>query len=675
MSSPPRSDMSSPSSEEDNTVSLNHEGFTRLSCAVSNSLRAEWPVMSFIEEMHDLWNDAIIEHLDELRDRWFEGVEERGLRPGAVVAREVSSLLKPHGIYISATHPSTQEECPWDVSGPRFYASLIKAARSPSGCCVRGHAPRPPAALSELVWSNADDATSPRITEVGWTLVPPRSDPQMMHQDIVNQGNPRNDRTLGRSRYTHMLWKASADLGDCTTQLVRGGFDRDGQSEESLYTQLGPVGGACLVLDSEVLHRGAGTLAKTTWTSTCTVQLCSTPGWAALEYLVDPKSLQYTLPVAAVDVDCGAGDEGGAGGEGGAAGEVGEVGEIVVAGPTTPRKRRRDDAFSVEVAATDPSDSGTDAGEPLSPLAQELSTVVLLTHEPAAIHAALSRRGFFELHEGLPAAWSSWGVLAFVERCHARWAALVERELTDALNNNPRGKEASSRPGEAAASIASGRLAKHGIAVYVPPPSQSDDPPYGITGPRFYVSITAAAATHFGGFDEMPPMPPSLRRSLWPHADDRHGAARIRGLGWALSPRDADPQALHADLWGRSAKIDRVRFPHLLWKRDRSQVCTTEVVAEGFTNGRVRAQDYRRLAKARANTILVDSEALHRGGSTRGVGGTAAAPDGSTTGWVSSCSVELCSASGWKAWLEGTDGTVADPNDPAYRMLTIREED
>ena len=41
-------------------------------------------------------------------------------------------------------------------------------------------------------------------------------------------------------------------------------------------------------------------------------------------------------------------------------------------------------------------------------------------------------------------------------------------------------------------------------------------PPFGVTGPRFYVSITAAAATHFGGYDSLPPMPASLRASLRP---------------------------------------------------------------------------------------------------------------------------------------------------------------
>ena len=636
---------------EDDASGLSNEGVTRLSATASSTARKDWPVMSFVEEMHELWSESIIEQLEALRDRWFEDVDEYGVRPGAAVARDVSRLLKPHGIYISATHPSTAESEPWEISGPRFYASLIGAARSPSGCCTRGYAPRPPRALEDIVWGVEDDSARPHVTELGWTLVPPQSDPQMLHQDILNESrDPRFDRILGRSRYTHVLWKPRADLGECTTQLVRGGFDRGAWSDdELLYEQLGPAGGACLVLDSEVLHRGAGTLAKTSWTATCTVQMCSTSGWGVLRHLVDHSSLDFTLPVMPLEGDSEGSSDG-----------------------SMPRKRRRTDPSSSSSDDGERSDSATDTSE-VAPLTAGLSTVVILQHEPQCIHKALCRRGWFELPEGLPRAWSSWEVLAFVETYHARWGALVEEEITMALAQCGEPTDAN-RPGEAAALVASRRLEAHGVAVYVPPPSQSDMPPYTITGPRFYVSVTAAAVSHFGGHDELPPMPPSLKACLWPHADDRKGVGRIRGLGWALSPRHADPQSIHADLWGTSAKLDRVRFPHLLWKRDRAQTCTTEIVPEGFSQGRVRTAHFGQIVRASANAILVDSEVLHRGASTHTAPGGSAA-DGSTSGWVSSCSVELCSPSGWQEWLAGTGGTVADPHDPAYRMLSFRGDE
>lgn len=78
-----------------------------------------------------------------------------------------------------------------------------------------------------------------------------------------------------------------------------------------------------------------------------------------------------------------------------------------------------------------------------------------------------------------------------------------------------------------------------------------------------------------------------------------------------------------------------------------------------------------------APAALFDSEILHRGAPTPPLAAAdgVSARDGVVAplgaGWVSSCSVELCSAAGWEAWLVGTGGTTADPHDEAYRMLPI----
>jgi hypothetical protein len=140
-------------------------------------------------------------------------------------------------------------------------------------------------------------------------------------------------------------------------------------------------------------------------------------------------------------------------------------------------------------------------------------------------------------------------------------------------------------------------------------------------------------------------------------------------------------------LWGRTAKAGRVRFPHVLWKRarqgERRARCTTEIAPRAFTSGVVAPAEYARLRTARAAAILVDSEALHRGGPTPGAppsgqpaaeGAGAEAGKAAAAGWISSCSVELCSPSGWESWIQGTGGTVADVDDPEYSMLRIRNE-
>ena len=41
-------------------------------------------------------------------------------------------------------------------------------------------------------------------------------------------------------------------------------------------------------------------------------------------------------------------------------------------------------------------------------------------------------------------------------------------------------------------------------------------------------------------------------------------------------------------------------------------------------------------------------------------------------GWVTSCSVELCSAAGWEAWVLAVTGGTEFSDAPEYRMLPIR---
>ena len=139
-----------------------------------------------LASMHAAWNKRCVELLDGLRSRWFEGCDE-GERAGAVAARVANELLDEelsggtHGIWISATHASV-DETSWELTGPRFYASVITAALRPhTGCCgVDGTAPRAPEALEALLWPIAADAEAPWVTELGWTIVPPCSDPQQV---------------------------------------------------------------------------------------------------------------------------------------------------------------------------------------------------------------------------------------------------------------------------------------------------------------------------------------------------------------------------------------------------------------------------------------------------------------------------------------------------------------
>ena len=117
------------------------------------------------------------------------------------------------------------------------------------------------------------------------------------------------------------------------------------------------------------------------------------------------------------------------------------------------------------------------------------------------------------------------------------------------------------------------------------------------------------------------------------------------------------------------------RFPHVIWKRDFGMDITTQLAPSGFTYGDVCDKDYARLQAAHAPALIFDSEILHRGAATpmpaaRAPGRDAATEGAHGVGWVSSCSVELCSAAGWDEWVHGTGGTEFSAA-PEYRMLPI----
>ena len=205
-----------------------------------------WAPVAFCEAMYARWGARIVALLEAERPRWFDncgeaeaeagcddggcdgggdgggddgggggggdgGVEER---PGAAAARVASAALAAEGagIAVSAAHPCKSRWEPWEVTGPRFYASIIEAALRPvptglatgvlartdgatpsvahsgggSGSIAEGGAlPPPPPQLRALLWPESEaDAAAPRLTELGWTAVPPHSDPQALHAGI-----------------------------------------------------------------------------------------------------------------------------------------------------------------------------------------------------------------------------------------------------------------------------------------------------------------------------------------------------------------------------------------------------------------------------------------------------------------------------------------------------------
>ena len=583
------------------------------------SERPDWALCDFAEHMKAEWHDFIVDWLEKRRAEWFGG--DGGMhgadRPGARVAELLSRELRAHGIFISATHASIDDDT-WAQSGPRFYASIIRAARAPGGCCdASGRAPRPPPALERTLWPDAAEAAAPHVTELGWTLVPPNSPPQEVHADISGAYAGDGMERKATGRFHHIAWKPAATGGTPTTEVVAGAFTEGEVVDEdyaALYQPAVECGAPCLIIDSECLHRGAAYNGGGAWGATCTVQLSSTSGWPALHSggRCCAELRELTFPIV----------------------------------PAAPPQE-----------ATPP------------PQATPPPKEALKRRAPAdgvdGLAGRLRRRGFAELPDGLPAAWRDWALIGFVEEKHAAWADAVVEELAALRELWPAAYEGA-RPGERAAAAATQRLRQRGIDVdvYTPQPSQADAPPFLETGPRFYVSLTAAARAHFGA-GGVPAMPAALRSALWPaDAAERDGVHRARGIGWTLAPPHSDPQTLHADLWATppaEGGAAAPRFVHVLWKRG-DDACTTEFVPGGFTRGDVDDDHYGRVARADGARALVgNGEVLHRGAATGGA-------------WASTLSIELCSPAGWRAWERGTGGTYAAVDDPEYAMLVLEGE-
>jgi len=280
---------------------------------------------------------------------------------------------------------------------------------------------------------------------------------------------------------------------------------------------------------------------------------------------------------------------------------------------------------------------------------------------PSAMRARLFSPGLVELSVGLPEDWRSSSIFDFMEAYHDRFHVLVCQELEALRDFWTPIKDSGQRHGAFAAAKVSERLKPYGLAIYSPGPSQQErqvNNEYKMTGPRWYISITQAALDHYG---IAPALPAGLHDIICGHPADQQEECRARGLGWTLAPPGSDPQALHADIWGSGAhaRTDRTFFPHLLWKRDSKQLCTTQMVPDGFTQGQVEEGHYKLVKQVAAPAVIVDSEALHRGAPTASHPKDSRAP----VGWANSLSLEFCTPSGWAAWeAYETGGTSKDPS-------------
>jgi len=297
----------------------------------------------------------------------------------------------------------------------------------------------------------------------------------------------------------------------------------------------------------------------------------------------------------------------------------------------------------------------SDAGEPA--VRKKMKTT---STAECSIASRLLTVGLYGLEDGLPSAWR-WAVFDFVEACYDAFQEVVQAELESLRPFWEPFEDSGQRHGAFAAVKVTERLKEYGVAVYSPGCSQSETPPYDMSGPRWYVSVTPRALERWPS--KAPAPPAGLYEALCSHPLDSGGDLRARGLGWTLCPPGSEPQALHADIYGTGAHArgSGTCWPHILWKRRPAEKCTTEIVPGAFTEGASTSGSFEAIVRASAPAIIVDSEVLHRGAATP------------ADRWGSSLSIEFCTQAGWAAWeAVATGGTTKDPSSELdWRMINF----
>jgi len=280
---------------------LHERGWVELPEGIPN-----WELSRYTERLYRRHGERILRLLEEQHADWMQGdsgdTAPGAHRPGGLAARRVTEQLNGIGIYVYAAHPSQgddaeeeekvdDEECTY--SGPRWYVSCMEAIMRRYD--ARRLAPLPPASLQDLLWPSAEDRSRPWLTEVGWTIVPQCSDPQVVHADICSYEDPTpHPRPFGQGRFLHIVWKLDPSER-CTTNVVPGGFTEGAASWDD-YEKLTQVNAPALIFDSEVLHCG-GRTGQVGWSSSLTAQFCSGQGWHALKERVNEDMMKFTYPM------------------------------------------------------------------------------------------------------------------------------------------------------------------------------------------------------------------------------------------------------------------------------------------------------------------------------------------------------------------------------------------
>jgi hypothetical protein len=245
---------------------------------VYHNLPWNWGLFAFVEDYHSRYHSRIVSMFEAYlaNDEWASslvyGTSDYDWQAWDRVVKLVNDALWEDGIRVFMSNlESTKIIDGYPVvTGPRFYISVDPAFRKINGDVV----PAMPADLCQVLFGSDktfDKQVQAYLHNAGWTLVPPASDPQIIHQDYPITG------------MSHIVWKTGG--AKCTTEVVEGVFSRQhldtmiehaGWEEDSLVSA---AKGSVVVFRSNLAHRGARTTGVG-WSSTLSMEISSPRGHA-----------------------------------------------------------------------------------------------------------------------------------------------------------------------------------------------------------------------------------------------------------------------------------------------------------------------------------------------------------------------------------------------------------
>lgn len=205
----------------------------------------KWSVVKFIESCHMKYNSYIVNKLKNFNWTSYNKTKYK------TNLEDINIDIPGLQIWVSNL-PSISPNYPYHYSGTRFYISVSEIYKKYIGNIIKN--------IPEKLKTFLNISNGGFIQNMGWVLIPPKSDYQILHQDYTING------------MYHILWKP--DNRFINTQIIPSCFDIN----KAKYTNIKQTKAQAILFKSNLVHRGKDTLDTSQWVSTLSIEFRTTIG-------------------------------------------------------------------------------------------------------------------------------------------------------------------------------------------------------------------------------------------------------------------------------------------------------------------------------------------------------------------------------------------------------------